>query len=90
MKKMKKQFNMSSQIKIIALVVTALTIGGGLLPMSLGLVANAQSPPTFSYASSYPVFTVTTGSGLLPTSNWNVFGAGAHGDNNWEDWIYQP
>ena len=90
MKRKRKTFSISLRyISVAIAILIVLGIGVPMVVMTNGQTS-PTSPPSFSYASNYPIFTVTTGSGLLPTSNWNVFGAGAHGDNNWEDWIYQP
>jgi len=61
-----------------------------------GIVLNAQqvpSPnpqPTFPWASSYPMFTAITGSGLAPTSNWNVWGPQTSQCNAWLPFVMEP
>ncbi|WP_338598958.1 ABC transporter substrate-binding protein [Sulfolobus tengchongensis] len=60
-----------------------------------GHVAKSQTPqlnpqPTFSYASSYPPFGVTTGSGPIVPNNWNVFGIGEKSDDIPYMFIFEP
>jgi len=64
------------------------------IPLFSGLLVADSQPtlnnqPNFPYASSYPTFGVTTGSGPI-SPNWNIFGTGEASDDIPYQWIFEP
>jgi ABC-type dipeptide transport system, periplasmic component len=89
---------MNKKIKnVIGLTALILMALSAFMPFIISSrVVNSQSPQlnpaasySFPWASSYPTFGVTTGSGPIVPNNWNVFGVGERSDDIPYEFIFE-